>query len=63
MTSTKQNGGWKSVLLRHETILLVVLVVEWLLFYHFGTSVNRRGMTIGFGTVDRQFDILRHSCE
>jgi rhamnose transport system permease protein len=51
------------VLLRHETILLVVLVVEWLLFYHFGTSVNRRGMTIGFGTVDRQFDILRHSCE
>lgn len=54
---------WKKVLLRHETILLVVLLVEWLLFYHFGTSVNRRGMTVGFGTMDRQFDILRHSCE
>ena len=57
------NHGWKKVLLRHETILLVVLLVEWLLFYHFGTSVNRRGMTVGFGTMDRQFDILRHSCE
>ncbi|HEX4343435.1 MAG TPA: ABC transporter permease [Verrucomicrobiae bacterium] len=56
-------NGWKKILLRHETILFVVLVVEWLLFYHFGTSVNRRGMTVGFGTLDRQFDILRHSCE
>src|SRR5215831_17066907 len=55
--------GLKKFLLRHETILLVVLVVEWLLFYYFGTSVNRRGMTVGFGTMDRQFDILRHSCE
>ena len=63
MSSISKHSGWKSVLLRHETILLVVLVVEWLLFYHFGTSVNRRGMTVGFGTVDRQFDILRHSCE
>jgi ribose/xylose/arabinose/galactoside ABC-type transport system permease subunit len=61
--SPQKHSGWKSVLLRHETILLVVLVVEWLLFYHFGTSVNRRGVTVGFGTMDRQFDILRHSCE
>ena len=58
-----QNKFIKTILVRHETILLVVLVVEWLLFYHFGTSVNRRGLTVGFGTVDRQFDILRHSCE
>jgi ribose/xylose/arabinose/galactoside ABC-type transport system permease subunit len=55
--------GWKKILLRHETLLLFVLVAEWLLFYHFGTSVNRRGVTVGFGTIDRQFDILRHSCE
>src|ERR1051325_1638881 len=55
--------GWKRNLLRHETLLLLVLVAEWLLFYHYGTSVNRRGMTVGFGTLDRQFDILRHSCE
>src|SRR5262245_60027791 len=61
--SSQKHSGWKSVLIRHETILLFVLVAEWLFFYHFGTSVNRRGMTVGFGTLDRQFDILRHSCE
>ena len=55
--------SWKSAVLRYETLLAVVLVVEWLLFYHYGTSTNRRGMVVGFGTVDRQFDILRHSCE
>ena len=55
--------GWKKVLLRHETLLLLVLVAEWVFFYYAGTSVNRRGLTVGFGTVDRQFDILRHSCE
>ncbi len=55
--------GWKKILLRHETLLLLVLVAEWIFFYYAGTSVNRRGMTVGFGTVDRQFDILRHSCE
>ncbi len=48
---------------RHEMLLLVVLVAEWLIFYHFGTTTNRRGMVVGFGTMDRQFDILRHSCE
>jgi ribose/xylose/arabinose/galactoside ABC-type transport system permease subunit len=61
--SPSRNSGWKSALLRHETLLLLVLIAEWILFYHFGTSVNRRGMTVGFGTLDRQFDILRHSCE
>ena len=55
--------GWKSVVLSHEMLLAAVLVAEWLLFYHFGTTTNRRGMVVGFGTIDRQFDILRHSCE
>lgn len=58
-----QQAKWKSLLLRPETLLLGLLVVEWLLFYHFGTSTNRRGVTVGFGTMARQFDILRHSCE
>ena len=57
------NKSLKSILLRHETLLLLVLVAEWLFFYYAGTSVNRRGMVVGFGTIDRQFDILRHSCE
>jgi rhamnose transport system permease protein len=54
--------GWKSLLLRHETILLFVLVAEWLYFYFAGTTV-KRGQTFGFGTLDAQFDILRHSVE
>ena len=52
---------WKALLLRHEMILLYVLIAEWLFFYFAGTSVNRRGVVIGFGTLDRQFDVLRHS--
>jgi rhamnose transport system permease protein len=44
-------------------LLLYVLVAEWLFFYFAGTTVNRRGVVVGFGTLDRQFDILRHSCE
>lgn len=54
---------WRRVLLRHEVLLFALLIVEWLLFHHYGTTTNRRGMTVGFGTLDRQFDILRHSCE
>ncbi len=61
--STLNKPAWKALLLRHETLLLLVLVVEWFLFYHYGTTVNRRGVTVGFGTIDRQMDILRHSCE
>jgi len=61
--SADAKAGWKKILLRPETLLLGVLIVEWLLFYHFGTSTNRRGVVVGFGTVARQFDILRHSCE
>jgi rhamnose transport system permease protein len=56
-------SGWKNHVFRYETLLLVLLVAEWLAFYHFGTSTNRRGVVVGFGTMDRQFDILRHSCE
>src|SRR3954464_10008450 len=61
--STTHRTGWKGVVLRYETLLFVVLVAEWLFFYFAGTTTNRRGMLVGFGTVDRQFDILRHSCE
>jgi ribose/xylose/arabinose/galactoside ABC-type transport system permease subunit len=63
MSATRPQPAWKKILLRHETLLLAVLVVEWLLFYHYGTTTNRRGVIVGFGTLDRQFDILRHSCE
>jgi rhamnose transport system permease protein len=51
------------LLLRHEMLLLYVLVAEWIFFYFAGTSTNRRGVLVGFGTLDRQFDVLRHSCE
>src|SRR5882724_11168377 len=55
--------GWKARLLSHEMLLLYVLVAEWIFFYFVGTTTNRRGVIVGFGTLDRQFDILRHSCE
>ncbi|NBR09478.1 MAG: ABC transporter permease, partial [Opitutaceae bacterium] len=63
MTPANNQPKWRSFLLRYETLLLAVLVIEWLIFYHYGTSTNRRGHLVGFGTLDRQFDILRHSCE
>jgi ribose/xylose/arabinose/galactoside ABC-type transport system permease subunit len=46
--------GFKAVLLRHETILLFVVLLEWLYF----NSVGPR-----FGSVDNTFDIMRHSVE
>jgi rhamnose transport system permease protein len=46
--------GWKKNLLRHETILLFVLVAEWIFFDAIGRN---------FGTYDNSCDILRHSCE
>ena len=61
--NTSQPRDWKALLLRHEMLLLYVLVAEWLFFYFAGTTTNRRGVIVGFGTIDRQFDILRHSCE
>lgn len=63
MASSSPTRDWKALLLRHETLLLLVLVAEWLFFYWAGTTTNRRGVVVGFGTLDRQFDILRHSCE
>src|SRR6266536_2458944 len=43
-----------SVLVRHETILLIVLILEWLYF----NAVGRR-----FASYDNSCDILRHSVE
>lgn len=43
-------GGW----LRHETVLLALLVAEWIYF----NAVGAR-----FGTLNNTFDILRHSVE
>lgn len=60
---THKSGGVKAVLRSHEFILFVVLVAEWVFFYFAGTSKNFSGHTVGFGTLDAQFDILRHSCE
>jgi rhamnose transport system permease protein len=44
----------KSLLRRHESVLLLVVVLEWLYF----NSVGR-----GFGSLDNSFDIVRHSVE
>jgi rhamnose transport system permease protein len=49
-----KNSNWKSTILRHEAILLVVLVAEWIFFDTIGRN---------FGTYDNSCDILRHSCE
>jgi len=46
--------GFKASVLRHETILLFVVLFEWLYF----NSVGPR-----FGSVDNSFDIVRHSVE
>src|SRR5688572_19212986 len=46
--------GLKNLLRRHETILLLVVAVEWFYF----NSVGPR-----FGSLDNSFDILRHSVE
>ena len=49
-----KHAAWKAILLRHETILLLVLVGEWVYF----DSVGRN-----FGSLDSTFDIVRHSIE
>ncbi len=54
MSSPQQISGLKPALLRHETILLLVLAVEWFYF----NSVGRN-----FGSLDNTYDILRHSVE
>jgi len=45
---------FKNSLLRHETILLLVLALEWIYF----NSIGPR-----FGSLDNTFDIVRHSVE
>jgi rhamnose transport system permease protein len=54
MSNPSIQRGWKAALLRHETLLLLVVAVEWLYF----NSVGPR-----FGSVDNSFDIIRHSVE
>ena len=44
----------KAQLMRHETVLLVLVAVEWLIFNSVG---------VRFSTLDNTFDILRHSVE
>ncbi|MEO5959043.1 MAG: ABC transporter permease, partial [Opitutaceae bacterium] len=51
--STKPSG-WKAAVFRHETVLALVLVLEWFYFNQIGPR---------FGTLDNTFDILRHSVE
>jgi rhamnose transport system permease protein len=63
MAASAPTPAWKATLLRHETLLLLVLVGEWLFFYFRGTTTNFSGATVGFGTAGAQIDILRHSCE
>ncbi|NOS71948.1 MAG: ABC transporter permease [Verrucomicrobia bacterium] len=45
---------FKTAILRHETILLCVVILEWIYF----NSVGLR-----FGSLDNTFDIMRHSVE
>lgn len=49
-----EKPGIKATLLRHETVLLFVVLLEWFYF----NSVGPR-----FGSVDNTFDIMRHSVE
>src|SRR5213593_4732113 len=51
---TSESAAWKAILFRHETVLLLVLVIEWFYF----NSVGPR-----FGTLDNTCDIVRHSVE
>ena len=46
--------GFKRILLRHETILAAVVVLEWFYFHSAGPR---------FGSLDNSFDLVRHSVE
>src|SRR5580704_915649 len=52
--STKKLGGGRQGWARQETVLVALLVAEWVCF----SSAGPR-----FGTLDNTFDILRHSVE
>ena len=45
---------WKRLSVKHEALLLGIVILEWCYFY----SVGRR-----FGTLENTYDILRHSSE
>lgn len=46
--------SWKSAVLAHEVILLLLVAAEWLIFNYVGPR---------FGTLNNTFDIVRHSVE
>src|SRR4051812_17741435 len=50
----QSSSRFRSLALRHETILLLVVLAEWFYF----NSVGRH-----FGSLDNSFDILRHTVE
>src|SRR5580658_7098877 len=52
--TTEKRRALGSLIFRHETVLLLVLMAEWFYF----NAVGRR-----FGTLDNTFDIMRHSAE
>jgi rhamnose transport system permease protein len=52
--TTPGQTRWTSYVFRHETALLLVVVIEWLYFNAIGPR---------FGTLDNTFDIVRHSVE
>jgi ribose/xylose/arabinose/galactoside ABC-type transport system permease subunit len=54
VASRSPGSGWRSALLRHESVLLLVLAFEWFYF----SSVGPR-----FASLDNSFDIFRHSVE
>jgi rhamnose transport system permease protein len=54
MHATLNRSQISASLLRHETVLLFVLILEWFYF----NSVGPR-----FGSLDNSYDILRHSIE
>ena len=49
-----EKNGFKNTLFRHESVLLFVVILEWLYF----NSVGPR-----FGSVDNTYDLMRHSVE
>lgn len=53
-SSNTHRAGWKALLFRHETILVLLLLGEIIYF----NAVGRR-----FGTTDNAFNIVRHSVE
>ena len=46
--------NWRTLLLRQEIILLLVLIIEWNCFNMIGRH---------FGSLDNTFDIVRHTVE